>query len=60
MINQHARTLKLTRIEVCDLLIALHCCEEAGQKWKALADKITSQLDAQDNRDNSQFDIDYI
>ena len=43
-------TVKLTRIEVCDLLLACSACMEASEakKWSELHDKLMAQLDEWD------------
>lgn len=48
--NQRTRKLKLQRIEVCDILLALTTITKGtdAEKWKNLHDKVKEQLDAQD------------
>lgn len=58
MINKHTRTLKLERGEVVDLMIMLTAVSDAGTKWSVLHDKIKDQLDAQDNKDSGNKDLD--
>ena len=49
--NMRTRTLKLSRIQVCDLLIATTALREFGEKWEKLHDEIRNQLDKQDEKD---------
>lgn len=59
MINNAEMELTLTRIEVCDLLIAcVNASERAndsGAKWVRLHDKIRKQLDSFDSENNNDF-----
>ena len=48
MRNQKTVTVKITRIELCDLLIATAACAEHGNKWNELHDKLLAQLEAFD------------
>lgn len=51
--NQRTVTMKLKRIEVCDLLIALTAVadDSEAKKWDALHDKVKAILDEFD-KDN--------
>ena len=44
--NEKTVTVKLTRADVCDLLIAVTCCcnESGAKKWDALHDKVSGIL----------------
>lgn len=48
--NNKTYNLKITRHEMCDLLLALdYVCEEAGgEKWLNLHNKVLEQLEKQD------------
>lgn len=50
--NQKTMTVKLSRIEVCDLLLACAACEAEteAKKWGELHEKILKQLDAFDKK----------
>lgn len=51
MLNQQTRTLKLTRGEMCDVLLALSIISSENpdvKKWDKLLTKARSQFDAQD------------
>lgn len=50
--NQKEMTLKLTRIEVCDLLLACTAVaqETEAAKWSELHDKIMQMLDKFDEK----------
>lgn len=52
MLNEMTMNLKLTRIDVCDLLLACTAAQfsanDGGQKWKDLHDKLREQLHAFD------------
>lgn len=52
MKNYEEMTLTLTRIEVCDLLLACISAEEVSgaEKWMKLHDKIKKQLDKADEQ----------
>lgn len=53
--NQRTVTMKLKRIEVCDLLIALTAIADGSEakKWGALHDKVAAILD---EFDKNNFD----
>lgn len=53
--NQRTVTMKLKRIEVCDLLIALTATadDSESKKWGALHDKVAAILD---EFDKNNFD----
>lgn len=53
--NQRTVTMKLKRIEVCDLLIALTTVanDSEAKKWNTLHDKVAAILD---EFDKSNFD----
>lgn len=48
MRNQKTVTVKITRHELCDLLIATQALEDHAEKWAALHDKLLAQLEAFD------------
>lgn len=50
--NQREMTLKLTRIEVCDLLLACTAVaqETEAKKWSELHDKLSQMLDKFDEK----------
>ena len=55
MPNQRTVNVKITRRELCDLIVACHMVEYdrqihggTGEKWKALRDKLAEQRDAFD------------
>ena len=50
--NERTMTVKLSRIEVCDLLLACSAAEEGtdAKKWSALHDKLLNQLEAFDSK----------
>lgn len=52
MRNQFETTIKITRGEMCDLLLACtnaeHSANDGGQKWARLHDKIKEQLEELD------------
>ena len=50
--NQKPMTVKLTRRDVCDLLLACTAIEieTDQQRWRDLHDKLTAQLDAFDEK----------
>lgn len=51
-LNQRTITLKLTRIEVIDLMIACTAVSEASdaKKWNKLHDKLEEYIDALDEK----------
>lgn len=51
-LNQRTITLKLTRIEVIDLMIACTAVSEASdaEKWNMLHDKLKEYVDALDEK----------
>ena len=54
MINAEKMTITLTRIDVCDLMLAttvIMLQEGMGNKWETLHDKLLEQLE--------QFDTEY-
>ncbi len=60
-LNQRTVTLKLTRAEVCDLLVGCTAISESlenkgdtSAKWEALHDKIKAVLDAFDEKQNER------
>ena len=60
--NQHTVSIKLTRIELCDLLIATTSTafqlEREGKnasKWHAVHDKLEAQLEAWDKKHGPQY-----
>lgn len=44
-LNERTVTLKLRRIEVCDLLLICAYYSQTADKWKILHDKLREQLD---------------
>lgn len=50
--NEKTMTLKLKRIEVCDLLLACTACEREtdAKKWGELHDKLKGMLEAFDEK----------
>ena len=52
MYNQRTMTVKLSRIEVCDLLLACTACEAEteAKKWGDLHEKLLKQLEAFDEK----------
>lgn len=50
--NQKSMTLKLTRIDVCDLLLACTTVadESGAEKWGKLHEKLLNQLDDFDEK----------
>lgn len=50
MINHKTVTVKLTRGELCRLLIATTSLSREGESWKQLHDKLRNQLDAFDTK----------
>lgn len=61
MRNQFPTTLKVTRIEICDLLLACLAAKEqatdGGKKWDVLHDKLKAQLDELDKELDVVCDI---
>lgn len=53
-LNQRTMTVKLRRIDVCDLLLACTCAgrntEDGGEKWERLHDVLMEQLNAFDEK----------
>jgi hypothetical protein len=49
-LNQKTVTLKLKRIEVCDLMLACSALSEEGEKWIALHDTLKEILKDFDNK----------
>lgn len=53
-LNQRTVTVKISRIELCDLLLACTSAQyqanDGGEKWKRLHDKLKSQLDDFDKK----------
>lgn len=50
-LNQRTYTVKISRIELCDLLLACTTISDetnAAKKWNDLHDKLMKQLDDQD------------
>lgn len=51
-LNQKTMTVKLRRIDVCDLLLACSCADrnadDGSEKWKKLHDVLMKQLEAFD------------
>lgn len=51
-LNQKTMTVKLRRIDVCDLLLACSCADDkadnGSEKWKRLHDMLKEQLEAFD------------
>lgn len=56
MNNYKNCTIKITRIELCDLLLACWAAEEksGAEKWAKLHDKLRAQLDAIDEKLDSK------
>jgi hypothetical protein len=56
--NEDIMELKLTRLKVCDLLIATTGAwqDSENTKWKQLHDEIKQQLDAFDNYENEKIE----
>ena len=56
MTNQKTMNVELTRIEVCDLLLACTCLmsEKNGKKWFTLHEKLQKQLRAFDAENNKK------
>lgn len=52
MLNEKTVNVKMKRIELCDLLMAVTLVGQASdaKKWKALHDMLKAQLDAFDER----------
>ena len=50
--NQKTVTMKLSRIELCDLLIACNTCADVSNadKWSKLHDKLKAILDEFDEK----------
>lgn len=52
--NQLNMTIRLTRLEVCDLLLACTCTQfsanDGGEKWKRLREKLREQLNDLDEQ----------
>ena len=55
--NQHNVTVKITRGELCRLLVV--CCElsRESESWKALHEKLAEQLDKHDKAYKESYDI---
>lgn len=54
MLNQRIVTVKITRKELCDLMLACTCAKhnagDSGEKWQKLHDTLKEQLDAFDEK----------
>ena len=54
MLNQKTVTIKMKRIELCDLILActnaMQNANDGGEKWKKLHDMLKEQLDAFDEK----------
>lgn len=54
MLNQRIVTVKITRKELCNLMLACTCAKhnagDDGAKWAALHDTLKEQLDAFDEK----------
>ena len=46
--NQVTVTIKLQRIDLCDLLLACAVLTDHGSKWQKLHDKLLTELDRVD------------
>lgn len=60
MRNQFEATIKITRGEMCDLLLACtnaqYSANDGGQKWERLYDKIKEQLEELDRQLDAVID----
>lgn len=54
MTNQRTMTLKLRRIDVCDLMLACTALSDRAEKWTRLHEVLKAQLDAFDEKEEQR------